>query len=70
MKEEEKKILTLHQDIAESLAHKAQEVARSPSSSRTPFSDAAQVAGYVGYSGGKLDDVAVIVSIIQNKQTI
>ena len=54
------------QDIAESLASKAQELGRS-SSSRSPFADAAQAAGYAGYSGGKLDDVAVIVSLVQKK---
>ncbi|KAL2460451.1 putative protein phosphatase 2C 62 [Abeliophyllum distichum] len=51
------------EEIAELLATQAQEVGRS-ASSRSPFADAAQAAGYVGYSGGKLDDVAVIVSVV------
>jgi hypothetical protein len=29
----------------------------------TPFSDAALAVGYLGFSGGKLDDIAVVVSI-------
>ncbi|KAL2476906.1 putative protein phosphatase 2C BIPP2C1 [Forsythia ovata] len=51
------------EEIAELLATQAQEVGRS-ASSRSPFADAAQAAGYVGYTGGKLDDVAVIVSVV------
>lgn len=54
------------QDIAEYLAMRAQEVGRS-ACVRTPFADAAQAAGYVGYTGGKLDDVTVIVSFVQKK---
>ncbi|XP_062077186.1 probable protein phosphatase 2C BIPP2C1 [Humulus lupulus] len=53
------------QDIAELLASRAQEVAQS-STPRTPFADAAKAAGYVGFTGGKLDDVIVIVSLVQN----
>lgn len=52
------------QDTARILAKRAQEVGRS-SSSGCPFADAAQAAGYVGYAGGKLDDVVVIVSLVQ-----
>ncbi|RDX58142.1 putative protein phosphatase 2C 71 [Mucuna pruriens] len=55
--------LTL-QEIAEFLAMRAQEVGRS-TSIRSPFADAAQALGYVGYIGGKLDDVTVIVSLVQ-----
>lgn len=56
------------QDIAEYLAMRAQEVGRS-ACGRTPFADAAQAAGYVGYTGGKLDDVTVIVSFIQKRSS-
>ncbi|XP_019171469.1 PREDICTED: probable protein phosphatase 2C 71 isoform X2 [Ipomoea nil] len=52
-------------EIAEILATRAQEVGGA-TSGRTPFSDAAQAAGYVGQTGGKLDDVAVIVSLVQD----
>lgn len=52
--------------IAEILSTRAQEVGKS-SSARTPFSDAAQAAGYVEYSGGKLDDVTVVVSFVQRR---
>ncbi|KAK7331700.1 hypothetical protein VNO80_28437 [Phaseolus coccineus] len=52
------------QEIAELLAVRAQDVGRS-TSLRSPFSDAAQALGYVGYVGGKLDDVTVIVSLVQ-----
>ncbi|CAK9181656.1 unnamed protein product [Ilex paraguariensis] len=57
-----------HQEIAEVLARTAQEVGSS-ASARSPFADAAQAAGYVGYTGGKLDDVAVIVSLVQKKRS-
>ncbi|KAL5703916.1 protein-serine/threonine phosphatase [Ranunculus cassubicifolius] len=53
-------------EIAEHLAAIAQEVAKS-SAMRSPFADAAQAAGYSVFSGGKLDDVTVIVSIVQQK---
>lgn len=43
----------------------AQEVGSSCVSERSPFADAAKAAGYAGYSGGKLDDVTVIVSLVQ-----
>ncbi|KAL5562950.1 hypothetical protein UlMin_032697 [Ulmus minor] len=56
------------QDLAEFLASRAQELGHS-SSARTPFADAAQAAGYVGYSGGKLDDVVVIVSLVQKQSS-
>ncbi|KAJ1434946.1 PPM-type phosphatase domain [Sesbania bispinosa] len=52
------------QEIAEILAMRAQEVGRS-TSTRSPFADAAQAVGYVGYTGGKLDDVTVVVSLVQ-----
>ncbi|CAI9770089.1 unnamed protein product [Fraxinus pennsylvanica] len=54
------------EEIAELLAAQAQEVGRS-ASVRSPFVDAAQAAGYVGYTGGKLDDVAVIVSVVRRQ---
>ncbi|MED6204659.1 hypothetical protein PIB30_010773 [Stylosanthes scabra] len=53
------------QEIAKLLAMRAQEVGRS-SFARSPFGDAAQAAGYVGYTGGKLDNVTVIVSLVKN----
>lgn len=53
-------------EIAELLAMRAQEVGRS-SSTRSPFADAAKAAGYGGYTGGKLDDVTVIVSSVQKR---
>ncbi|PON63885.1 PPM-type phosphatase domain containing protein [Parasponia andersonii] len=56
------------QDIAKFLAKRAQEVGHS-SSSRSPYADEARVAGYVGYAGGKLDNVVVIVSLVQKKST-
>ncbi|KAF2309028.1 hypothetical protein GH714_000177 [Hevea brasiliensis] len=56
------------QEIAELLAASAQEVGQS-SSIRSPFADAAQAAGYVGYTGGKLDDVTVILSLVQKRST-
>ncbi|XP_065631322.1 probable protein phosphatase 2C 62 isoform X3 [Quercus suber] len=56
------------QDIAEYLAMRAQEVGQS-ACVRTPFADAAHAAGYVGYTGGKLDDVTVIVSFVQKRSS-
>ncbi|KAL0384492.1 UNVERIFIED_CONTAM: putative protein phosphatase 2C 71 [Sesamum radiatum] len=56
------------EEIAELLATKAQEIGRS-TSGRSPFADEAQAAGFAGYTGGKLDDVAVIVSIVQRQST-
>ncbi|KAM7474697.1 hypothetical protein LguiB_021940 [Lonicera macranthoides] len=52
------------EEIAEVLATRAQEVGRS-AYARSPFTDAAHAAGYPGYTGGKLDEVAVIVSLVQ-----
>ncbi|XP_004230532.1 probable protein phosphatase 2C 62 isoform X1 [Solanum lycopersicum] len=52
------------QEIAEILATRVQQVGSS-ASGRSPFADAAQAAGYVGYTGGKRDDVAAIVSVVQ-----
>lgn len=49
------------------LAKRAQEVGSS-ASGRSPFADDAQAAGFPGYSGGKLDDVAVIVSVVQRRR--
>ncbi|CAL9081994.1 unnamed protein product [Musa textilis] len=51
-------------EIAEFLAMRAQEVGRS-ASARSPFADAALAAGYPGFTGGKLDDVTVVVSVVQ-----
>ncbi|KAK9071026.1 hypothetical protein SSX86_009594 [Deinandra increscens subsp. villosa] len=52
------------QEIANILATRAQEVGKS-AYVRSPFSDAAQAAGYTGYAGGKPDNVAVIVSLVE-----
>ncbi|XP_062216543.1 probable protein phosphatase 2C BIPP2C1 isoform X2 [Phragmites australis] len=54
-------------EIAEFLAARAKEVGRSGFGS-SPFSDAALSAGYLGYSGGKLDDVTVVVSIVRESE--
>nr|XP_028963142.1 probable protein phosphatase 2C 71 isoform X2 [Malus domestica] len=54
------------QDIAEVLATSAQELGQSKST-RSPFADAAKAHGYAGYSGGKLDDVVVILSCVEKK---
>ncbi|KAL6179113.1 hypothetical protein ACLB2K_050629 [Fragaria x ananassa] len=54
------------QDIAKFLATSAQEVGQS-TSRRSPFADAVEASGYVGYTGGKLDDVTVIVSHVHKK---
>ncbi|WOK97622.1 putative protein phosphatase 2C BIPP2C1 [Canna indica] len=51
-------------EIAEFLAMRAHEVGRS-GSARSPFADAALAAGYPTFTGGKLDDVTVVVSIVQ-----
>ncbi|PIN07039.1 Serine/threonine protein phosphatase [Handroanthus impetiginosus] len=56
------------EEIAELLATTAQEIGKSRSA-RSPFADDAQAAGFVRYSGGKLDDVAVIVSVVQTQQS-
>jgi len=53
--------------IADLLAARAKEVGRS-GSGRSPFSDAALGEGYLGYSGGKLDDVTVVVSIVRKSE--
>ncbi|KAF8405983.1 hypothetical protein HHK36_008063 [Tetracentron sinense] len=50
-------------EIAEFLVTRAQEVGRSDYA-RSPFADAAQAAGYAGYTGGKLDDVTAIVTVV------
>ncbi|XP_009379587.2 probable protein phosphatase 2C 71 isoform X2 [Pyrus x bretschneideri] len=55
------------QDIAEVLATSAQELGRSKST-RSPFADAAKASGYAGHSGGKLDDVVVILSRVEKKR--
>lgn len=55
------------QEIAELLALRAQEVGKS--TGRSPFADAANAAGYTAFTGGKLDDVTVIVSIVQKSNT-
>ncbi|KQK23174.1 probable protein phosphatase 2C BIPP2C1 [Brachypodium distachyon] len=54
-------------EIAELLAARAKEVGKSAWGS-SPFSDAALAAGYLGYSGGKLDDVTVVVSIVRKSE--
>ncbi|KAJ0987370.1 hypothetical protein J5N97_005726 [Dioscorea zingiberensis] len=54
-------------EIAEFLALRAQEVGRS--TGRSPFADAANAAGYPAFTGGKLDDVTVIVSIVEKSHT-
>ncbi|PPD85114.1 hypothetical protein GOBAR_DD17949 [Gossypium barbadense] len=54
------------QEIAELLATRAQEVGQL-SLVRSPLSDEVQAAGYVGYRGGKLDDVTVIVSLVKRR---
>ncbi|KAK3148127.1 hypothetical protein QOZ80_3BG0291070 [Eleusine coracana subsp. coracana] len=54
-------------EIAEFLAARAKEVGRCGFGS-SPFSDAARDAGYLGYSGGKLDDVTVVVSIVRKSE--
>lgn len=51
------------QEIADILAIRAQEVGKS-TSTRTPFTDSAQAAGYTTFTGGKLDDVTVIVTLV------
>ncbi|KAI3949304.1 hypothetical protein MKW98_023241 [Papaver atlanticum] len=56
-------------EIADFLANRAQEVGRSKLG-RSPFADAAKTAGYTSYSGGKLDDVTVIVSVVQNNSDL
>lgn len=60
--------IRLYQDVAELLATRAQEVGQSKSA-RTPFADAAHAAGYVGYTGGKLDDVTVVVSMVEKRSS-
>ncbi|KAL4197543.1 hypothetical protein AMTRI_Chr04g188770 [Amborella trichopoda] len=52
------------EDIAGILAQRAQEIGRSPTV-RSPFSDGAQASGYSSYTGGKLDDVTVVVSLVK-----
>ncbi|KQJ96601.1 probable protein phosphatase 2C 71 isoform X2 [Brachypodium distachyon] len=54
-------------EMAEHLAARAHEVGRS-GAGRSPFSDAALAAGYLGFSGGKLDDTAVVVSIVRKSE--
>ncbi|KAM7266003.1 hypothetical protein ACFE04_003686 [Oxalis oulophora] len=56
------------QEIAELLATRSQEVGRTVLG-RTPFSDAAQGAGCIGFTGGKMDDVTVIVSVVRKRFT-
>ncbi|KAL9174591.1 hypothetical protein ABFS82_02G061300 [Erythranthe guttata] len=54
------------EEIAELLAREAQERGGS-AFGRSPFGDDAEVAGFAGYTGGKIDDVAVIVSVVGRK---
>ncbi|PSS26216.1 Protein like [Actinidia chinensis var. chinensis] len=56
------------EEIAQALATRAQEVGRSETS-RSPFADAVLAAGYTGFTGGKLDDVTVIVSFVQERSS-
>ncbi|KAJ3673760.1 hypothetical protein LUZ60_005752 [Juncus effusus] len=51
-------------EIANILTKRAQEVGRS-GSGKSPFADAARDSGYLGFAGGKLDDVTTVVSIVQ-----
>lgn len=51
-------------EIAKLLASRAQAVGKM-AVGRSPFSDAAHAAGYPYFTGGKLDDVTVIVSVVQ-----
>ncbi|GMH23718.1 hypothetical protein Nepgr_025561 [Nepenthes gracilis] len=55
-------------EIAILLATRAQEVGRSESA-RSPFAASAHAAGFLGYSGGKLDAVTVIISLVQKSST-
>lgn len=48
------------------LATEAQERGRSPSG-RSPFGDDAQAAGFAGYTGGKLDDITLVVSVVRRR---
>ncbi|GER55511.1 protein phosphatase 2C family protein [Striga asiatica] len=52
------------EEIAKLLAKKAQEIGESKCT-RSPFADDAHAAGFSEYIGGRLDDVAVIVSLVQ-----
>ncbi|XP_058085390.1 probable protein phosphatase 2C 62 isoform X2 [Magnolia sinica] len=54
-------------EIAEMMARRAHQVGKSQSV-RSPFADAAKAAGYTAYSGGKLDDVTVVVSLVQTSK--
>ncbi|KAF0911184.1 hypothetical protein E2562_007962 [Oryza meyeriana var. granulata] len=54
-------------ESAEFLVARAKEVGRS-ATCRSPFSDAALSVGYLGYSGGKLDDVTVVVSVVRKSE--
>uniref|UniRef100_A0A0D9VQL6 Protein phosphatase n=1 Tax=Leersia perrieri TaxID=77586 RepID=A0A0D9VQL6_9ORYZ len=54
-------------EIAEFLVARAKEVGRS-ATCKSPFSDAALAVGYLGYSGGKLDDVTVVVSVVRKSE--
>ncbi|WCJ42019.1 hypothetical protein M5689_022847 [Euphorbia peplus] len=56
------------QEIAEIIGGIAQEAGQSKSM-RSPFSDEAHAAGFVGFLGGKLDHVTVIVSLVHKKST-
>ena len=55
------------QEIADLLVARAKEVGRC-GFGRSPFSDSALAAGYLGYSGGKLDDVTFVVSIVRKSE--
>ncbi|KAI8027708.1 putative protein phosphatase 2C 71 [Camellia lanceoleosa] len=52
------------EEIAEALARRAHEIGNS-TTCMTPFADAVSALGIEGFTGGKLDDVVVIVSLVQ-----
>ncbi|CAL5377739.1 unnamed protein product [Camellia sinensis] len=52
------------EEIAEALARRAHEIGNS-TTCMTPFADAVAALGIEGFTGGKLDDVVVIVSLVQ-----
>lgn len=54
----------VYKETVETLAVRAQEVGKLESA-RSPFADAAQAAGYVGYKVGKLDGATFIVSLVE-----
>lgn len=53
--------------IASCIAHTAHKAAKG-TKSRTPFSQAAQRAGYE-YEGGKMDDITVVTSLVTSSNS-